>query len=128
MLVTITEQQELKRGKNRMEKPKTPKSLPKWSPGWRAWHQIHDTYEIIDPDKVLQVEQACHCLNRFHEARERVKQDGAYVLDRFQQLKPHPALQIEKDSITLFNRIIRELGLNFDAPAEEYPRTARLYS
>jgi len=114
------------KGGDGVKKPKAPQHMPKYSPGWMAWHRILDTYVLEDPEQLLLLEQACECLNRIQQAREAIEQDGPFVRDRFSQIKEHPGQKTERDNKVLFTRIVRELNLSLDLP-EEYSRPKRLY-
>lgn len=61
--------------------------------------------------------------DRGQEARERIAAEGMTVKDRFEQLKPHPAVAIERDSRISFARLLREVGL--DLAEAEPPRPPR---
>jgi hypothetical protein len=50
------------------------------------------------------------------EARLQVDRDGAVQRDRFDQLVPHPALKIERDSRHQMIQALRQLNLDI-APA-----------
>ena len=57
------------------------------------------------------LEAAAVAWQRMVESRERIKADGLVVTDRFDQLKPHPCVAIERDSRVGFCRALRELHL-----------------
>lgn len=40
---------------------------------------------------------ACEAWDRMVEAREAVARDGPYHRDRYDQLRPHPAILVERD-------------------------------
>jgi hypothetical protein len=46
------------------------------------------------------------------EAREAIKKDGPYFRDRYGQLRPHPAITVERDCRIGFARLVRELGFD----------------
>jgi hypothetical protein len=62
------------------------------------------------------------------EARALIDRDGICVLCREGGLRPHPAIQIERDSRIAFARLIRELDLDIDAPANSRTGPAPLRS
>jgi phage terminase small subunit len=64
----------------------------------------------------------CEALDRGEEARNAVKSDGTYLRDRFGQLKPHPALAVERDARVAVARLARELNLEPPAPEARPPR------
>ena len=65
---------------------------------------------------------ACEAWDRAEEARQRIAADGPYLADRFGQLKPHPALAVERDGRVAFLRSLRELSLDAAPPDPRPPR------
>jgi hypothetical protein len=65
--------------------------------------------------------QAAVCLDRIAGAEAALTRDGLTVLDRFGQVRSHPATVIERDQKALFKAIVRELALS-DEPAPDGPR------
>jgi hypothetical protein len=65
--------------------------------------------------------------DRGQQAREIVDRDGMTFDDRFGQPKPRPEIAIERDSRIGFARLLRELALDIDAPAEVRPRRTSDY-
>jgi P27 family predicted phage terminase small subunit len=77
--------------------------------------RIRDDYALQDDDAALTLLRlACEAVDRCTEARERIKADGTYLPDRFGQLRPHPAVNVERDSRLSAARLLRELGLSPD--------------
>jgi phage terminase small subunit len=48
------------------------------------------------------------------EAQDTVKKQGSYIKDRFGQLRPHPALQVERDAKGVLLRHLKALGLDLE--------------
>lgn len=71
---------------------------------------------ILEPHHVALLSAAASALDRAEEARELITSEGAYIHDRFKQRRAHPAVAVERDSRTLFARLVRELGFDVDAP------------
>ncbi len=67
------------------------------------------------------LEEACRSLDRAEEARAAVEADGAYLKDRFGQVKAHPGIAVERDHRGLFARLVRELGLPLDGAPDTRP-------
>ena len=64
------------------------------------------------------------CLDIIKECREKVENEGLFILDRFKVLKEHPAIKTEREQKIVFCRIIRELNLSI--PPED-SRPPKLY-
>jgi phage terminase small subunit len=60
--------------------------------------------------------------DRAQEARAKVDEKGPIVKDRFEQDKPNPAIDIERQSMLAFTRILRELGLDLNPDDSRPPR------
>ena len=92
--------------------------------GKKFWKQVLTEFQLQDPHHLKILQSACSCLDRIVQAREEIKKEGPYILDRFEQKKEHPAQKTERDNKVLFARLVRELQL--DIPPED-PRPARQY-
>lgn len=99
--------------------PRPPKHLE--GDGRAFWVRIVRCYELLEHDFAL-LQGACEALQRAQEAREQIEEDGAYHLDRFDQPKAHPALQVERQSREQAEKLIRALCLDGDEPAPGAPR------
>ncbi len=75
-----------------------------------AWRRLEKEYELT-PDASLLLRAALENWDRAQAAREMVNRDGL-VLDG----KRHPAVDIEKQAYGLFQRFIRQLGLDIVPP------------
>lgn len=89
--------------------PSAPRGLSNRARG--LWKQILSDYELTGHELAL-LEEALRSLDRADQARHEVDRDGLTFRDRFGQLRPHPALGIERDLRGLFARTLRELGLD----------------
>lgn len=100
-----------------MTKPKNAAPAPSHlsSAGKKLWSTILDTYEVdVVARPILQT--FLESRDRRDEARLAIAAEGAYVKDRFGQLKPHPALAVERDSAGVEIRAWRALGFHQDPP------------
>jgi hypothetical protein len=78
----------------------------------------------LEPHQLRILEEALVALDRCEQAREAIAEDGAVVKDRFDQLKAHPAIGIERDSRISAARLLRELCLDVEVPDEARPPRA----
>ena len=81
----------------------------------------------LEPHHLRLLALAGEAWDRGQQAREVVDRDGMTFDDRFGQPKPRPEIAIERDSRIGFARLLRELALDIDAPAESRPRRTSDY-
>jgi phage terminase small subunit len=87
----------------------------------RTWvRKILNTYEL-EPHHVKLLVSAAEAWDRILQAREQVKQDGAYHRDRWGAPKSHPALRDEMNGRVVFARLLRELNLSEEPPGPRPP-------
>jgi phage terminase small subunit len=86
---------------------RAPQDLSENSRKW--WRTCIDSFEFAPPDLRL-LEECCRAYDRILEARKVLARDGTYIEGRL-GLKPHPALLVERDSVVLFSRLVRDLHL-----------------
>ena len=96
------------------------------SPASRRWFRETAENFILDQHHIKLLELAARTWDRAEEARKLLKADGLTFTDRYGQLKPHPAVAIERDSQLRFARLIRELRLDDEMPDAEYSRPPRI--
>ena len=99
-----------------------PKYLSKESA--KFWNDILKIYEL-QPHHLRTLEMICGELDTAKKARRTIEKEGAYIEDRFGQVKAHPAVQVEQKSKNLFRLLMRELGLDLQSPEDSRP--PRLY-
>lgn len=88
------------------------------SPATAAWvKSVLQTWELEPHHKKLLLLAAGHW-DRIQAARRIIEKNGAIFYDRFQQPKPRPEIQIERDSSVVFARLLRELALDVEPPKE----------
>lgn len=93
----------------------------------RWWRAVARVYSL-EAHHLRLLTLAAEAWDRAQEARERIAADGAYLTDRFGQLRAHPAVAVERDSRIGFARLVRELDLDVDPPAEpKRPAMLRRY-
>jgi P27 family predicted phage terminase small subunit len=103
--------------------PNPPTSLGK--AGRHYWRRVVTQYELGEADLEL-LTGCCHLLDRAAVARETIAQQGQTVIDRYGQVKPHPAVEQERQAWLAFVRVRRELGLDV-APADSRPPLPKGY-
>ena len=102
-------------------KIEAPTYLAKPTRGWLE--KIANEYELEEHHLRL-LELAGRSWDRAEEAREYLSHQGIVFEDRYGQLKPNPAVNIERDSQLRFARLLRELNLDAEQPPET-PRPPR---
>ncbi len=93
----------------------------------RWWLKVTREFELDDHHLKL-LTLAGEAWDRCQEARERIAQDGAYLPDRFGQLRAHPAIAVERDSKIAFCRLLRELDLDVSVSEPKRPPMLRRYA
>lgn len=97
------------------ESPKPPSHLSAESKRW--WAHVMATYDL-EPHHVLLLRAAAEAWDRKQQARRAIKKHGAIYADRFGQPRARPEVQTEKDCAVIFARMLRELQLDVEPPAE----------
>ena len=99
--------------------PPAPKHL---SPASKTfWRSVLSAY-VLEPHHLELLRLACEALDRVSEARSAVEKAGSYEAGRF-GTKPHPGIAVENAAAIRASRILRELGLDLEAPATSRPPT-----
>lgn len=102
------------------QKPTAPDHLRPTTAEW--FTGVLDDFEL-DAHHIRLLTLAAEAWDRCQAAREIVDAEGLIVLDRFGQQKQHPAIAIERDARVGFCRVLRELALDIDEPADSRPPT-----
>lgn len=97
-------------------KQKIPPPPEKLAPNTAQWWTAILTDYALEPCDLRVLEAACRNWDRAAEAREQIAKckTGALIEDRFKQLKPHPAVEIEQNATRLFLAALRQLGLGLE--------------
>jgi P27 family predicted phage terminase small subunit len=77
----------------------------------RLWLRMLADYEIDDAAGLALLRAGCEAFQRAQEARGLIDKEGAVIIDRFGQPKPHPACAIERDSRGQLISALRALKL-----------------
>lgn len=99
----------------RAKKIKAPDHLAPQTAAW--WLSVLADYEL-EPHHVRLLTLAAESWDRTATARAVLDTEGLTYLDRFQAPRARPEVAIERDSRLAFARLIRELDLDIEAPAE----------
>ena len=98
-----------------LQAPPPPNSISPEAGEW--WAKITDEYSIDDPAGLLLLQTALEAFDRMRQAQRTIETEGATLLDRFDQVKPHPLLTAERDSRGQMLQAMKLLKLDF-APGE----------
>ena len=78
---------------------------------------LQGEYAVTDAAGLAVLSEAMRSWERAEEARRHLDRQGCVVKDRWNQVKPHPAAAIERDSRSAFLQAIKQLGV--EIPTEE---------
>lgn len=73
-----------------------PPTLSATAQSW--WRRLRLEYQIDDSAGLLLLGAAMEALDRTNDSEARVRRDGAFVKDRFGQLRPHPGIAVARDA------------------------------
>lgn len=96
--------------------PKPPDSLRADGAGEKFWLDVQNAFDVVDPHHMKLLENACIMADRAESAREAIAKDGITTLNRFGEVREHPATVVERASMTSFRQAVREMGLSIDIP------------
>ena len=104
--------------KGRKAGPRAPAHLRPETRAW--WRQVVSEYEL-EPHHLRLLTLAAEAWDRGQQAREVLAAEGIVIIDRLKELRPHPAVAIERDARLSFARLLRELALDVDEPPDTRP-------
>lgn len=78
------------------------------------WEELRIEWRIEDKAGLMMLTKAFEAFDRAERCRIQIDTEGETVLDRFNQMKPHPLLACERDSRAAFAALIRQLGIEPD--------------
>lgn len=87
------------------------------------WRQMLAEYAIDDAPGLELLRRACEASDRADSAREEIDRDGATFRTRFDEIRVHPAVAVERDARNALRQLLRELRVT-DPPDD--PRLGRL--
>lgn len=91
---------------------KAPKHLSPEARRW--WRKLQEEYVIEDAGGLLVLLAGLEAFDAMRNAQKQIAQEGACVVDRFGQPKPHPATVIERDSRAQLLGAIKQLCLDLE--------------
>src|SRR5262245_51822678 len=97
--------------------PKPPKTLG--AEGRKLWKRIAEAYNLDEAAMVF-LETACLFQDRASGATAVIAEKGIAFTDRWGQLRPNPACQIERDSRAGKLRALKQIGLDLE-PLHDRP-------
>jgi len=100
------------------EKIKAPGHLKRMTQIW--YRRVCGDYKL-EPHHLRLLQLCCEAWDRAQEARETIVKEGAIYHTRFDEPRPHPSIAIERDSMTTFARLLRELNLDAEDPPDSRP-------
>jgi phage terminase small subunit len=104
---------------NKKKTFRAPKHLSRQSAAW--WRSVMRDWDL-EPHHEQVLTACAETLDRIAEARAAIEKDGAYIVDRYGQLKPHPALSVERLQRLALVRLLKPLDLEEPEPARAASR------
>jgi phage terminase small subunit len=101
-----------------MKQKKAPKHLRAETRAW--WAHVVADYQL-EPHHEKLLTLCAEAWDRSCEARAAIELEGLFPQNG-RTRKLHPGWALERDSKILFSRLLRELNLDIDAPAEDHSR------
>ncbi|MCC7045027.1 MAG: hypothetical protein IT183_14270 [Acidobacteria bacterium] len=92
--------------------PKPPRHLSRESAAW--WRGLMAEFAFA-PHQIRTLTAAAESWDRKEQARARIEAEGLTFATKAGELRPHPAVAIERDARIAFLRAVRELALADDA-------------
>jgi P27 family predicted phage terminase small subunit len=80
----------------------------------KIWKEVIFEYLIEDVAGLRILRVALESFDRAQAAREQIDREGMTVTDKFNQVKPHPLLPIERDSRAAFLAGLKALNLDLE--------------
>lgn len=93
-------------------KKTAPKHLSKEAVSW--WREIISEYCIDDSGGHLLLQTALEAFDRMRGAQAIIEKDGQSFKDRFDQIKSHPQLTVERDSRSQMIQSLKALNLDLE--------------
>jgi P27 family predicted phage terminase small subunit len=99
--------------------PSPPKHLSKDAAKW--WKTVLADYDL-EPHHLRLLQSAAEAWDRMQQARQALADHGSLTfMGSTGDIKPHPAVAMERDARIGFARLVRELDLDTGAPSGSRP-------
>lgn len=98
-----------------VQKTEAPKHLSAEASAW--WNIVVRDYSL-EHHHLRLLQAACEAWDRMQEARKALEAHGLIFMDTKGDPKTRPEVAIERDSRVAFARLVRELDLDVEAPAD----------
>ena len=99
----------------KQQQPKAPRHLKPATKRW--WADVVDRW-ALEGHHVRLLTAAAESWDWYQQARAQIDADGLTTGTRDGGVKAHPALGVERDSRLAFARLLRELDLDLEVPAD----------
>ena len=94
--------------------------------GRKFWKEVTARFLFEEAHDLQRLRLACLCLDQVDALKAAIDADGAMVKGLGDTMKENPAGKALRETITCFNRTIRELGLDLENRIDT-PRPPALY-
>ena len=101
-----------------MKKPPKKRPPKHLKPDTRLWWESVQLEYVLEPHHVRILTLSSEAWDRCQQAREVIDRQGLTFTDRFDAPKARPEVAIGRDARLAFARLVRELNLDIDEPAE----------
>jgi len=86
----------------------------------QIWRGLIAEYQLDDTAGLRILQAALEARDRAAAARSQIDKEGMTILDKFEQVKPHPLLACERDSRAAFLSGLKALNLDLE-PLRDAP-------
>ena len=105
--------------------PQAPKHLSNEAAD--LWRGILKEYSFDDAHDFKTLALCCECVDTISTSRDAMKKDGAFITNRFKEIRPHPAHAVIRDQKTLYAKLIKALRLGDEPPKPDPKKYKRSY-
>ena len=105
--------------------PRAPKHLSQEAS--ELWRSILKEYTFEDAHDFKTLALCCECVDTINAARAALDKDGHFIINRFDEIRPHPALAVIRDHKILYAKLIKALKLGDEPPKPDPKKYKRSY-